>query len=554
MIASVSCRNYRCLENVTISMGALVAFVGPNGAGKSSALRAIDVVLGSRWPSLASIQVPEDFTRFDATRELSITVGFDPPLSHEDALRKVHSVTALRVTCTPYKRTGSWGDAGDLHVELDPLDDKGETPMVAVGRPQAGGGRPPFRPLTVSSGLRDQARVLFVDHRRSLAQHLPGSRGSILGQLLAPARKAFEAAETGSPVGRDAFRERYDAAMAALRTHQLQEVEGTIAETAKRMIGFLGSRAVANVDIRFGFADPANPFNSLRLEYTEEGLTVPGAVLGLGVQSAMVIGIFDAMRRLGQTVGTLVIEEPEMYLHPQAQRYFHRLLCDMADSGDAQVIYSTHSPIFAVATRFESVRLVRRAVGQHSVVTLVSRAEDRAYLTARRDKQKLVTGFNSSRSELFFAQKVILVEGAGDQLAVRLTAERLGIDLDAEDLAVIECGSKSSIPFFAKVCLAFDIKFVVLHDEDIYPEAGDDDQKAKIRAQNSEHRTINSEIAALAPDADQVFIFRPSLEAALGIGRHAADKPLRIVEALSGLADTALPVELTTAVAALNQE
>jgi energy-coupling factor transporter ATP-binding protein EcfA2 len=531
-------------------MGELTALVGPNGAGKSSVLRAVDVVLGSRWPSLASIQVPEDFTRFDAMRELSITVEFDPPLAHEDALRKTHDITALRVRCAPYKRSGSHGDAGDLHVDFDALDAKGETPMVAVGRSQ-GGSRPPFRPLTVGSGLRDQARALFIDHRRSLAQHLPGTRGSILGQLLAPARKEFEAAEARSPAGRDAFKERYEAAMAALRTDRLQEVESTIAETAKRMIGFLGSRAVANVDIRFGFADPANPFNSLRLDYSEEGLTVPGSVLGLGVQSAMVVGIFDALRRLGKSVGTLVIEEPEMYLHPQAQRYFYRLLCDMADSGDAQVIYSTHSPIFADATRFDCVRLVRRPVGQHSIVNFISKAEDRAYLAERRDKQKMVTGFNSSRSELFFAHKVLLVEGPGDQLAVRLTAERLGVDLDAEDLAVIECGSKFSIPFFAKVCVAFGIGFVVLHDEDIYAEDGDEEKKAKIRAQNAEHRKVNGEIALLAPDASQLFVFSPSLEARLGIGRHAADKPRWIVEALSALADASLPVEVTKAVEAL---
>ncbi len=45
--------------------------------------------------------------------------------------------------------------------------------------------------------------------------------------------------------------------MQALRTSHMKKVERTIAETAKRMLGFLGSKALANVDIRFGFADPA---------------------------------------------------------------------------------------------------------------------------------------------------------------------------------------------------------------------------------------------------------------------------------------------------------
>ena len=86
----------------------------------------------------------------------------------------------------------------------------------------------------------------------------------------------------------------------------------------------------------------------------------------------MVVGIFEAFRQLGGNFGTVVIEEPEMYLHPQAQRYFYRLLCEMSEKDQCQVVYSTHSPIFADVNRFEALRLVRRESGEHSRVTFVS--------------------------------------------------------------------------------------------------------------------------------------------------------------------------------------
>jgi putative ATP-dependent endonuclease of OLD family len=548
VISNVSCKGYRSLKDVSVPCSVLTALVGPNGAGKTSILNAIDLVLGPRWPTMGSFHVPQDFAGFDASRDLEIAITFDPPLSHVDAIGTMYEVLTLAVRCRPYRRSGRWGEAGDLHVEFDALNAKGEAPKVAVGR--GSGGKPDFRPLTVGSALRDQARVLHVDHRRSLAQHLPSVRGSVLARLLTAARKQFEE-ETGDDIGRAAFAERYSAAMQALRTERVSAIEETIAETAKRMVGFLGSRTLADVDIRFGFADPANPFNSLRLEYREGELVVPGEQLGLGVQSAIVVGVFEALRRLGEPVGTVVIEEPEMYLHPQAQRYFYRLLAEMADAGEAQVIYSTHSPVFADATRYESIRLVRRGAGETSSVSYVTRAQDWAFLDGQRAAHKLVTGFTASRNEMFFARKVLLVEGPGDQLAVRVVAERLGFDLDGEDLAVVECGGKSAIPFYARVCAALGIEYAVLHDEDLYEVEGPEERRARIRADNGREADTNAKIAAAVAGSDRVFILAPSLEATLGIGRGATDKPRRVAEALDNLDEGSFPDPLAAAVRAL---
>ena len=537
MLKRVTVENYRSLEGVRVDLAPLTALVGPNGSGKSSILRAIDFVLGQRWPSLNRIDFPRDFTGGEDDRALRIAVRLAEPLTQTDLVGKTHEIHGFQVSCKPYKRRTGRSMAGDPNFDYEPLAADGKPPQnVASSRYK---GQPVFAPLTkVTSEMREAAGVLFIDHRRSLREHQPWARGSILARLLAPARKELTTVPfDGERSHAEEFSARYQEAMDALRTPQVREIENTISRTTRRALGFLGSATLADLDVRFGFADPANPFETLRLNYHESGLELPADELGSGVQSAIVVGIFEAFRQLGTDVGTVLIEEPEMYLHPQAQRYLHAMLCELVEKEQAQVIYSTHSPVFADLRRFEALRLVRREPGQATTVAAITKPEDVAYLDDQRTRQKL-HAFTSTRSELLFARRVLLVEGPGDALAARLCAEKMPLDLDAEDFSVVECGSKNAIPFFAKVCQALGIAFAVLHDEDVWP-LGDDPEKAqRIEKDNAAATHLNEEISKIAGDSAPVFLAKPTLEAELGISRHADHKPMKIVDRLD-----ALPVE-----------
>ena len=114
-------KNYRSLEAVDVPLASLSSFVGPNGTGKTTILRAVDLVLGEAWPSLRSFRVPQDFTNFEASREIEIVVSFTPAYVHQDTVSNKHAITGIRVSCRPYKKSGRWGDAGDLHVDVREL-------------------------------------------------------------------------------------------------------------------------------------------------------------------------------------------------------------------------------------------------------------------------------------------------------------------------------------------------------------------------------------------------------------------------------------------------
>jgi putative ATP-dependent endonuclease of OLD family len=556
MLSALSCRNFRSLEDVDIPLEPLTALVGPNGAGKSAVLRAIDLVSGPVWPSVQRLRFPHDFFGFDDSLSMEITVTLRSPIpTQKDKLGTQHPIHGLRMRCRPYKRRTKDAVAGDPNFDYDPLDAIGDVPLECT---VASGGRPTQqRPHRVTGDLRSGAACVLIDHRRAIAQHLPGTRGSVLGRLLGPALRDLDkpAAATDTRTRRELFREQYEQATEILRTPYVNEIETIIDETARQTLGLMGGQVARNSRVSFDVADPVNPYSSLRIIYSEDGLAFPAEESGLGVQSAIVVGIFEALRQKRMGAGTVLIDEPEMFLHPQAQRHFHTILVGLVEDGRTQVIYSTHSPIFADAVRFESLRLVRRPPSKSTMVALAD-AESRAALDTAKAATKLLTEYDTTRSEALFANAVLLVEGKADAIAVRAVAKRLKIDLDARNLTVMECGGKSSIPFHARLCRSLSIPVCVLFDEDVWPtpEDADDVARANIAGENRRAQKETSLIEEAVPNPTDRFIARPTLEEEMGIGRTASNKPMRMAERVES-ADTRddLPSQLVEAVKRLDE-
>jgi predicted ATPase len=223
----------------------------------------------------------------------------------------------------------------------------------------------------------------------------------------------------------------------------------------------------------------------------------------------------------------LLIEEPELYLRPQAQRYLYRLLREFASAGN-QVLYSTHSPAFLNVGRLEELALVSfdPALG-----TRVFQPEP---LPAE-ETFRVVSEFDAERGELFLARSAMLVEGRTEKLVLPFVFRALGHDADREAISIIECGGKSNIPLFVRICLATGVPYVAVHDRDA--EAG----KEPIAAE----RALNRLIAEVA-GRERTIVLEPDFEGVAGIAGH---KPESAWRRFSSLSPADVPSELGAAVA-----
>lgn len=251
----------------------------------------------------------------------------------------------------------------------------------------------------------------------------------------------------------------------------------------------------------------------------------------VGSSAAAASVLVDGVHRLvaaGERGLVLLIEEPELFLRPQAQRYLYRALRAFAQSGN-QVLYSTHAPAFLNVARLEELALVEHSPRRG---TSVIQPEP---LSAG-ETFRALSEVDAERAELFLASAVLLVEGRSEKLSLPFVFHAVGFDPDREAITIIDCGGKPNIPLFIRICQAVRRPCVVIHDRDAMPG----------RRPRHAERLLNDEIRRLAgPSA--TFELAPDLEGVSGL-HSSHHKPEHAWQQYSGMRAADVPPGLRGAV------
>jgi putative ATP-dependent endonuclease of the OLD family len=443
----------------------ICALVGPNNTGKSNILLAIQRVLGREWVSVNAFDEEDVYGR-DPAADIKISLAFEPALAYAK-FRDADPVEISKFSFE-YTRYKVGEQKGERRLEQKCFDTKGRAPMVLVKAPRKGE-QHKYQPLVnIPSDVREVVPVIYIGTNRSLREHLPGARYSLLRQLFEdvdrdlhdPANTVKVRAPNGtetetSRIGR--YRELMAEVLAILKTDAFNQLETAVKRNALLQLGFDPDIDTDKLDFYFAPLDTIEFYKGLDLRVREGKFNISATELGEGIQNALVLSILQAFEERRKKGAILLIEEPEMFLHPQMQRSLYRTIRRIGATN--QVIYTTHSPHFVAVPDYHEVLLVRKDDNGTSV--------QRSNLpTDPKRREKLIKELDPERNELFFASRLLLVEGDTEKLALPVYANRLGLDLDRKGATIVEVGGKRNLVEFALISKSFGIPTGIMYDED----------------------------------------------------------------------------------------
>ena len=246
----------------------------------------------------------------------------------------------------------------------------------------------------------------------------------------------------------------------------------------------------------------ANDFKSLksRLSLVVDAFDIEQNGLGFNNLIYMAVVLSELTKNPDSCYRGLIVEEPEAHLHPQLQAVLLQYLQSIkAVEGErpVQIFVTSHSPNFASIADLDSL------VCLVDTGTAVEPFLPRRISFEKGKREKLERYLDVTRAELFFARRVIFVEGAAELLMVDALAKRMGFDLRQHGVSLISVEGlnfDSFMPLFGSDALK--IPVAVLTDADpVRPLAAPADATAAVAVTVAATSAVVPSAAFPAPPA-----------------------------------------------------
>lgn len=453
--------NFGCIGStpVEIDLDDIVVLVGKNNTGKSTVLRAYNLVFSSSKPTLTIDDFPDRKTDSEnlPTIELHTCVNVNPPGN-----RWIESVDGENIVRERWR----WKVPGEAVRQGFDTNSGEWSSNVPWGAPNVANARRP-KPHRIDAFSSPEAQT------KELVKVLITTLQNAVKAL--PAEITDEDGNTTvTPYG--------------TLLSNLGSIQKSVVEETREQIENAQDALTSIVQ---------NVFRGYRVEFdaqAEEDLTAcltffkPGAVLRMGPEAGHLSTIdkqgsgarrtlmWAALKYAAESKSDdgdlrpnlLLMDEPELCLHPNAIREACNVLYDLPATGKWQVMVTTHSPAFIDLSRDNTtvVRVERDSSNNIIKGTTVFRPASANLSPDEKEELKMLNFCDPYLCEFFFGGKTLIVEGDTEYTAFNYVIKNSPEDERLRDVHIIRARGKATICLVAKILNQFNARYAVLHDSD----------------------------------------------------------------------------------------
>lgn len=467
--SSIEIRNFKSIGNRGIKIDFeqdrnLYTLIGANNSGKSNVIDALALVLGVRSGKFYNYDfTSNDFYNNDTSKELSIRLTLHNPIKYKNVYRQILEIEGFSFLARPYKKGGKKGGIHSTHVCFG-KDGKGNPEEVLMDR--FGKRLMPIPPRQIE--LLNNVHFLDIRNLEGFFSRVTGY--GILGRLFQFYRDDFaseksiysykdpKTGEVLSLPSKNAYIKFSHRLTKILRTSKLEEIEDKLTTNIEKFLGIESAGQTINLGIP-DHEDLISRLISLKVQEDPKLEARDIGDLGTGYLSLLRLAAIQTLSDFSnKNLGLILVEEPEIYLHPHLRRFFKNVLNDLAKAR-TNIFYTTHSEEFVDINEYQAIVRVEKP----GTLTKCFQVPPSTILDFDRMHIKVQAKGND---ELLFARHVLLTEGQDDKFVFELLIEKNGVDTNARSISVIDCGSKTQIPDYVALCQALGINYYVIFDTD----------------------------------------------------------------------------------------
>lgn len=338
-IKRVKVKNFRGISefDVQADLSDLNIFIGDNGTGKTTILEAINYALSSGYVA-SRFDINDFYCGTDA--DIEIIVQFDANFTAKLAdgfttqnveCNKIALVVKKRERSTPGK---AFSDLVATTHYVVPVATRG-TDGWSQQRKNGTVFNFTERHLALNNVDVEVPRVFYFSktRNRQLAVGYNSSFSNIINDL----NWRFDKSQRGKE---DAVHFKHD--RKALHEKVLSDTgDDTMKKTLDVANKILNEFEIDPVDI--SLLKTLTPFDHSEIVFPFDGFELPVELSGSGIEMTISIALLEAMARISKEKIILIIDEPELHLHPKLQGKLFEHFKEL--SSEIQIILSTHSPL-----------------------------------------------------------------------------------------------------------------------------------------------------------------------------------------------------------------